>query len=277
MRFLVLLLVIIIIIALCLSGNTYSISGGNESNKEIFLIRHAQTDFNSKNMWYDNHTKEDDIDINKIGVEQAIQTGKYLAKYKPDLIVASSRKRTIHTAEIIAKEIGYKGKIIKTDLLFEPTKGVFNHKTHDEIDEILKLSEQNTQVENKYKIDDPIERLSKIHEYYTESDAVWEKEFKTSGKIDQFRNYETFIKWLVNRKEQRIFIVGHSGTIKALQALMLGLYPPNVPKDPPTDEFGNCTVTYLQYGHISPITNTYNKMPRFYLISKENNGHLENN
>ena len=85
---------------------------------KIIFVRHGQTQTNLKGETY---SLDDSINIlNKTGELQAIETGKYLNNfYKFDLIISSPKIRAIQTAELIAKQVNYKKKIIKNDLIME--------------------------------------------------------------------------------------------------------------------------------------------------------------
>jgi phosphohistidine phosphatase len=79
--------------------------------KTLILIRHAKASWDNPN--------PDDFErpITAQGQEDARATGEKLKKLKvhPDLIVASPAKRTLETAEIIAKELDYPVNDIKTE------------------------------------------------------------------------------------------------------------------------------------------------------------------
>jgi len=73
--------------------------------KEIYFIRHGQTDENSLGI---RQGSEIDSELNKLGRDQAKKTGKYLKKYRMkdnnfDSIISSPMKRAVETAEIIKK------------------------------------------------------------------------------------------------------------------------------------------------------------------------------
>ena len=92
--------------------------------KEIYLIRHGETEWNSLGLGMGSRN---DIKLNKFGMKQAKNTGKYLNDYRIedqnfDLILCSPMLRTRKTAEIICKELNYdfeKGKF-KDDYLELP-------------------------------------------------------------------------------------------------------------------------------------------------------------
>ena len=82
--------------------------------KNLYLIRHAKSD------WNDGSKSDFERGLNKRG-EKAIFIMAAILKEKkimPDLILSSSAKRTKLTAEGLAKEIGYNGKINYIDSLY---------------------------------------------------------------------------------------------------------------------------------------------------------------
>ena len=79
--------------------------------KRLYLIRHA------KSSWKDQGLADIERPLNKRGKQDAPFMGKRLKETKvhPDLIVSSPAKRALKTAKVIAEEIGYPKKRIKTD------------------------------------------------------------------------------------------------------------------------------------------------------------------
>ena len=89
--------------------------------KEIYFIRHGQTDENSLGI---RQGAEIDSELNELGRQQAKKSGKYLKKYRIkdknfDCILSSPLKRAIETAEIIGKELKLSKKIEILDSLIE--------------------------------------------------------------------------------------------------------------------------------------------------------------
>ena len=82
--------------------------------KNLYLIRHAKSD------WSDENKSDFERGLNKRGKKAIITIGNALLKKKvmPDLIIASSAERTRLTAQGLANEIEYKGKIKYLDELY---------------------------------------------------------------------------------------------------------------------------------------------------------------
>ena len=79
--------------------------------KTLILVRHA------KSSWDDPSLPDKDRPLNNRGKRDAPKMGERLAKgdAKPDLILSSSARRALRTAEIIAKKLDYKRQDIVVD------------------------------------------------------------------------------------------------------------------------------------------------------------------
>jgi len=79
--------------------------------RTLFLVRHA------KSSWDDVALPDKERPLADRGKRDAPMMGKRLTKrqVKPDLFLSSSAHRALSTAEIIAKELGYKAKDIVVD------------------------------------------------------------------------------------------------------------------------------------------------------------------
>ncbi len=84
--------------------------------KRLYIIRHA------KSSWDDESLNDFDRPLNKRGKANAPMMGSRLKEngVMPDIIISSPAKRAKSTAEIIAKEVGYKN-ILFLDDIYEAT------------------------------------------------------------------------------------------------------------------------------------------------------------
>ncbi|MBE0513421.1 histidine phosphatase family protein [Sulfurimonas sp.] len=84
--------------------------------KKLYIIRHA------KSSWSDVTLDDFERALNKRGKANAPMMGERLKKkgVMPDIIISSPAKRAKNTAEIIAKEVGYKN-ILFLDDIYEAT------------------------------------------------------------------------------------------------------------------------------------------------------------
>ena len=82
---------------------------------DIYFLRHASAGE------YDPSRNDDQRPIDKTGEKQSHDVGRALAMLGPDLdaIISSPLTRALQTAEIVAAELGHKGKIV-TDVALRP-------------------------------------------------------------------------------------------------------------------------------------------------------------
>lgn len=82
--------------------------------KHLYLIRHAKSD------WSDGSQSDFERGLNKRGQKAVFTMAEVLKEKKimPDLILSSSAKRARLTAEGLAKNIDYRGKIKTSDALY---------------------------------------------------------------------------------------------------------------------------------------------------------------
>lgn len=83
--------------------------------KRLFIIRHA------KSSWDDPALDDFDRPLNKRGIKNAPFMGQLLKdkNIQPDIILASPAKRTMQTAEFIAKAIGFEKNITPNQYIYE--------------------------------------------------------------------------------------------------------------------------------------------------------------
>lgn len=92
--------------------------------KKIYFVRHGESEANSLGL---SAGSEFDTPLTDNGRAQAQKTGRNLKDKEIELIVASPMERTIETAEIIAKEIGYDPqKILRHGSFVERGMGIYS-------------------------------------------------------------------------------------------------------------------------------------------------------
>lgn len=88
--------------------------------KNFYFVRHALSQDNKRGVF----SSTNDCKLAPEGVEQAIAAGKKLKGVGIDLIISSPLLRAVHTAELIAEQIGVdKNHILTTELLAERDLG----------------------------------------------------------------------------------------------------------------------------------------------------------
>lgn len=244
----------------------------NERNiKEIIFVRHAETEMNLKKVRYDNFGSDEYYPITENGIEMSKETGKYLTKYGEfDLIIASPRHRCLQTAEYIAKEVGYDGEIIKSDLLLESNAGKLQLMPHSQIkeliinknDELLKLKNEVESETNEFKKLFLDEKMSKKFYEFTEQTS-------TNQLI---KNYEEFLNYVKKIDHSRIIVVCHSGTIHSIRNMISHIgYGTDINIIP-----GSCEKYKTYFNGNCTIMGLILRNDDFELVIPPNNKHLVN-
>lgn len=99
--------------------------------KTLYFVRHGESEANAARVTAGGGL---DVDLTRHGIDQAVKAGKLLKDKGAQLIVSSPQKRALHTAAIVAKEIGYNPENIVTNELFtERHLGEMTGKPHDDV------------------------------------------------------------------------------------------------------------------------------------------------
>lgn len=99
---------------------------------KLILIRHGETDKNVGNI---THHTGDLTKLNDTGIKQIKKTANSLIKYNPKSVYSSPEKRTIQSAEIIAKSLKVKINILNE--FKERNWGDWEGKPWEEIKKVL--------------------------------------------------------------------------------------------------------------------------------------------
>lgn len=114
--------------------------------KRLFFVRHGLSIMNETGFF----SGRTETNLSQTGIDQAIKAGKKMKDFKIDLIISSPMKRTVHTAELIAKQIKYPvSKILINDLFIErdfgPLEGSYyipNLKEHPGVETSEQIQER---------------------------------------------------------------------------------------------------------------------------------------
>lgn len=99
--------------------------------KTIYFVRHGESEANAARITAGGGL---DVDLTQRGMDQAVQVGSMLKNKGIQLIISSPQKRALHTAIIIAGQIGYDPKHIVTSEQFaERHLGDLTGKPHDDV------------------------------------------------------------------------------------------------------------------------------------------------
>jgi bisphosphoglycerate-dependent phosphoglycerate mutase len=173
---------------------------GGGKTKEIYLVRHGQTEWNKLGK---TQGQEEDIELNETGKSEANKTGQYLKKFRVekknfDCILSSPMKRCKETTEIICKELNYKiKKIVYLDELKEVKKGNLSGLTKN--DELTKKFGKLV-MDELNKIKDPIEKYSlnlPINEHKFYDDLIEKTDLGIKG-IEGIKELLERVNFIVN-------------------------------------------------------------------------------
>ncbi len=78
-------------------------TGDHETNVELTLVRHGETDFNVQKI---NQGSGTDTSLNENGRRQAREAAEKLKKKTFDVIISSDRRRAVETAKILSEQLG---------------------------------------------------------------------------------------------------------------------------------------------------------------------------
>ncbi len=95
----------------------------------IYTVRHGKTDFNGARRY----AGSIDISLSQEGIRDCRAAAKKLVGVKFDVVVTSTLRRAIETAEILA---GSSKNIVKSKLCVERNFGIFEGKTWNEVQDI---------------------------------------------------------------------------------------------------------------------------------------------
>lgn len=179
--------------------------------KEIYLIRHGQTEWNKLGL---GQGSEADIPLNDTGRDEALRTGIYLHKKRSsrnpfDLIICSPLSRAVETAEIIAKHIDYKQPIIKLDYLTEVGQGKLSGKS---IKMILNdpFYEDFLRIMNDYSAMDKLEQVEIEDKEYPQ---IFVDKYLMESPTAVYNRIDQLIQFISDTKYNKILIITHNGTI----------------------------------------------------------------
>ena len=162
----------------------------------IYLVRHGETVLNVSRAYYGSL----DVEMTGRGVSQAKEVGRLLRDVQLDRVYASSLRRAVDTAAIIAGVQEGNPEIIKVPGFKEMDFGVFEGLTYQEA-------------------------MAKYPKEYEK----WCKDWKTfqmprgeSFQMQYERVVDAFYKVLEENSGENILIVAHNGTLRSIFSVMMG-------------------------------------------------------
>lgn len=169
----------------------------------IYLIRHASTEWNEKQLWQG--VVDTELSIN--GINQAEGIAKYFLDndIKVDLIFSSPMKRALQTAQIIASNIKFPIEEIKTDpRLRECEIVLWNGKNFDEI--------------KRDCFDEFLAWQNNLHSSVKGAESL--------GDV-QKRMSDFFQENIVHFANKNVIIVSHAISLRMFIAKILNVVPPD--------------------------------------------------
>lgn len=164
----------------------------------LILLRHGQSIWNLENKF----TGEVDVDLTKLGEQEARLAGMLLENYIIDIAYTSVLKRAIHTLEIILDEMGNHFDVIQTTALNERNYG-------------------DLQGMNKQEI---------INKYGEDKVQAWRRSYSTrppNGESlkDTYNRVIPYYKTVIEpqlKEDKNILVVAHGNSLRALMMFIDG-------------------------------------------------------
>ena len=209
--------------------------------KEIYLIRHGQTEWNRLGK---GQGQEADIPLNDIGKEESHKTGQYLEKFRIldkqfDCIYASPMLRTKETANIIKNIIKFEEDIIYEDDLKERKQG-----------KLSGLTKSDPFYPSYKKLRDELMPTDPIEKYKEHSNIMTMISNKLDIGMENDRDLEDrayrIISKIVDSKHNKIMVISHGGLLLAMIRKLF-----NIIRSPEGDftNGDNCWIAYLTYNN----------------------------
>lgn len=203
----------------------------------FFLVRHGETIWNAKKKYQG----QSDIPLTEEGRFQAGCLADKLKDEKLDGVFASDLKRTIETAEIIAKP--HDLKVVPTKMIRELSFGIWEGLTYEEIMEKWAQEYQNW-INNPYYTRPPEgESLSELCQ-----------------RVSKF-----LMETAKNHPDGRILVVSHAGPIRAMLFTLLDLKPSFFWKF----KISNTSLTIIEYDGRKEL-----KESDAFIVTVNNTSHL---
>lgn len=212
------------------------------STKQIFLIRHGETNENVLKMI---QGREIDSALNDQGRKQSEKTGRYLAQHLVDknnsTIYSSTQVRASETAKIINNFLNI--NIVESNDLVELKKGKLSGAT---------ISDENMQIVDEtrkkyFEINkDPIKRnrsgIRGEHDFFEQE--LKHLELGTESYHETMDKIHRVIRYLITTRYSTIYVVSHSGF---LDILIKEMFHTNETFSGDKSNGKNCWISLIEY------------------------------
>ncbi len=162
--------------------------------KALFLIRHAQSEFNEKGIFQGKL----DSDLTPLGFVQARLVANSLREEDLDMVITSPQRRAYKTAQTISDVLGI--PLIEDERIREMSFGELEGK------EFIRVAQE-----------------------YGDTISLWltdpvKNPLPTQEPMESFRErIEDFLSELMSKREKNLAVVAHGGSLQALVCLATGL------------------------------------------------------
>ena len=162
--------------------------------KTLFLIRHAQSEFNEKGIFQGKL----DSDLTPLGFVQARLVANFLKKEGLEVVITSPQRRAYKTAQTISDVLCI--PLVEDERIREMSFGELEGK------EFIRVAQEYGDAINLW-LTDPVKNP-----------------LPTQEPMESFQGrIEGFLRGLKSRKEKRLAVVAHGGSLQALVCLATGL------------------------------------------------------
>jgi broad specificity phosphatase PhoE len=186
------------------------------TNSPLVLLRHGQSTWNQLHLI---QGQNDDATLTERGQEQARAAGRALGEYDFDAIISSDLTRTLETAELVGQELGLTIEVAPA--LRERNYGVL------EGHPVSELTVAESGIAGYRVVDEDASPL--------EGESLRQLHVRAGRFIEEIRGRSA---------SQRLLLVTHGGTIRAIRAYCQGLSMMNLE----WDRVGNCSIWDLSLG-----------------------------
>ncbi len=157
--------------------------------RKLFVVRHGETDYNIQNRY----AGKIDVPLNEKGIMQATELSERIANLPVDIIISSTKKRALQTANIINRKMNK--PMVTSELLIERDLGIFEGITRDDVKlkypDMWKNKTLHKLGANEHKgetVEDVINRaysiVCEVKEKYTDKNVL----FVTHGYVSRMIN-----------------------------------------------------------------------------------------
>jgi len=183
--------------------------------KEIYLLRHAQSEGNKLGLFQGNL----DFPLSEEGKKQALQTAELLKKFHFEVIYTSPQRRALETAKLIAERLNLPLKV--DERLKEISYGILEGRKHSEV--------ENWEPYQKW-LEDPVKN-------------------PLEGVDNLFEVQKRVLEFLKELSEEKVLVVTHGGIVRVALCTVANIPLNSIWRF----SVGNCSLTKLEIKSFEPL------------------------